>query len=102
MFQNGSQWIWEKFRNKYRMLKYSRDIDSAVATQGTVWWIDALNWPVLEPWRAYTVGNQTGGWVEERDGLTFVVINGAGHMVPYDKPEVIYHVIDNWINNEPI
>ncbi len=30
------------------------------------------------------------GWITEYEGLTFVVINGAGHMVPSDKPHAAY------------
>ena len=42
-----------------------------------------LRWKVSDPWRAYMVDNQVGGYVESYEGgLTFATINGAGHMAP--------------------
>jgi len=32
------------------------------------------------------------GWTTQYDGLTYVVINGAGHMVPSDKPHAAYEM----------
>ena len=102
MFQNGTQWIWEAMRGKYRMLKFSGDIDGVVPTQGSLGWIDALNWPVTDAWRSWYVPNpngvdQLGGFIERRDGMDFATINGAGHMVPQDKPEAAYHLISHWL-----
>jgi serine carboxypeptidase-like clade 1 len=110
MFANGSQWIWEQMlaTGKYKMLKFSGDVDGVVATQGTLGWLDALtatgdvNWQVTEPWRTYFVGDQTGGWIEKRGKMTFATINGAGHMVPQDKPATAHHLIFNWINDQDI
>ena len=60
MFANGSQWIWEAMRGKYRMLKFSGDIDGVVPTQGSLGWIDALNWPIIDAWRTWFVPNTDG------------------------------------------
>ncbi len=49
----GSYWIYENLRGKYRMLVYSGDTDGAVATWGTKYWIDKLNWPILGKWRPW-------------------------------------------------
>ena len=102
MFEKGSQWIWEDLKGKYRMLKFSGDIDACVPTDGSLGWILALNRTVVKPWRQYQVGDQVGGWIEEFDGLTFATVNGAGHMVPQDKPAEAFHLIFNWLNNTAI
>jgi carboxypeptidase C (cathepsin A) len=102
MFAKGSQWIWEELKGKYRMLKFSGDIDACVPTTGSLGWINALGWDVKEAWRQYQVDGQVGGWIQEFDGLTFATVNGAGHMVPEDKPEAAMHLIFNWLNNTPI
>ena len=36
------------------------------------------------------------GWVTEYDGLTFYVVNAAGHMVPSDKPHAALNMFDNF------
>lgn len=102
MFEKGSQFIWEALKGEYRMLKFSGDIDACVPTDGSLGWILALDREVKSPWRQWQIGDQVGGWIEEFDGLTFATVNGAGHMVPEDKPEAAYHLIFNWLNETPI
>ena len=39
-------------------------------------------------------------WKTEYDGLTLVIINGAGHMVPSDKPNAAYSMFKDFINGK--
>ena len=84
MFEKGSQFIWEALRGKYRLLKYSGDQDGSVPTLGSLGWINALGWETKKPWRQYKVDghNNAAGFVWNLDGLDFVTVHGAGHMVP--------------------
>jgi len=71
---------------KYKILKYSGDSDGVVPTQGTMKWIDELALKVLKPFRSWTVGGNTYGWVTEYEkNFTFATIHGAGHMAPQWK-----------------
>ena len=54
-------------------------------TYGTLQWIQQLGWTVTEAWRPYFYEDQVAGYIEEREGLTFLTVHGAGHMVPQDK-----------------
>ncbi len=103
---NASQWIYPLLKGKYKILKYSGDTDGAVATYGTQQWINELNWEIKEAWRPYYIqnmyGTQVAGYVEVRDGLTFVTVHGAGHMAPQFKRQPTYHAIFNFINNQPL
>ncbi|KAK5964269.1 hypothetical protein GCK32_022408, partial [Trichostrongylus colubriformis] len=45
----------------------------------------------------YTVGGQIGGFYTHYDGLHFVTVKGAGHMVPTDKPAVAFHIIFSFL-----
>lgn len=85
-----------------RILKYSGDVDGVVATIGTVKWINEQNWDILEAWRPYFYGGQVAGYIEERDGLTFATVRGAGHEVPQYKRAESYYMIFNWLNQQPI
>lgn len=51
----GSQWIYEKLVDKYRILKFSGDTDGAVPTHGTQGWIQDANWPVTSSMRPFHV-----------------------------------------------
>lgn len=106
--KQASQWIYEALMGKYRILKFSGDIDAAVPTTGTRWWIDELNLEILEDWRPYLVENESGmgktmgGYIREYKGLTFGTVHGAGHMAPQFKPKETYHLISNWLKQTPI
>lgn len=100
----GSIDVYTNLRGKYKMLKFSGDTDMAVPTYGTKGWIDNLNWPIQKEWKQFFVDGQVGGYVETRDDgkFTFATIHGAGHMAPQWRRGPTYHVIFNFINNQPI
>lgn len=82
------------------MLKYSGDVDSVVATSGTLAWITSLNRTEVNSWRQWTLDDSTdvAGFVWELEDLTFVSVHGAGHMVPQDKRAEAHKMVYNWIN----
>jgi hypothetical protein len=96
----GSQFIWEKLRGKYRMLKYSGDQDGCVPTRGTLGWISALGWETKKEWRQWKVDgkNNAAGWVWNLDGLDFMSVHGAGHMVPQDQRESALFMLNSFIS----
>jgi len=99
----GSQWIYEELKGKYRMLFYSGDIDGAVPTIGSQKWISTLEWKTTESWRPYMVNDQVAGYVEAYDGnLTFGTVHGAGHMAPQVKREETYYLVFNWLYERKI
>mmetsp|Transcript_18150 Transcript_18150/g.31023 ORF Transcript_18150/g.31023 Transcript_18150/m.31023 type:complete len:297 (-) Transcript_18150:45-935(-) len=99
MFFKGSQFIWEELRGKYRMLKYSGDMDASVPTLGTVNWITALGWETKKEWRQYKVDGEVNpaGWVQNFDGLDLATVHGAGHMVPQDKRMEAHFLIKSYL-----
>jgi hypothetical protein len=98
----GSQWVWEKHQNAYRMLKFSGDMDGAVPTSGTRNWIKSMNRDVLEAYRPWYVEGQVAGYLEEQDGLTFLTVHAAGHMVPQDQRERAHVMVNSWVRNETL
>lgn len=79
-----------------RVWVYSGDVDADVPITGTLEWLTWLKkeqqLPTLQKWRRWWIsGNnknedQVGGMYWELEGITFVSVKGAGHMVPQDKP----------------
>ena len=98
-FTKGSLWAYKKHRNQYRMLKFSGDIDAVVPTLGSMRWISELGWKVETKWRPYFFDGMVAGYIEERDGLTFATVRGAGHAVPQFKPAESYKLVFNWIKD---
>lgn len=97
MGHEASEWIYKLLRGKYRILFYSGDTDGAVPTHGTYQWMQTLGWDIIEKRRAYYVGGQVAGYVEQRDGLTFGTVHGCGHMAPQWKRPQTYHLIFQFI-----
>jgi len=99
----GAVWAYQELRGRYRILKYSGDFDGAVPTLGTRRWLqEELKWPVLEKWRPYYLQGRLVGYLEERDGLTFASIHGAGHMTPLLKPAETYYLIASWVSGSDL
>jgi serine carboxypeptidase-like clade 1 len=96
----GSQWVYEKYPGKYRVLKYSGDTDNAVPLFGTQGWINEVGWKVTDAWRPYYVNNQVAGYVEKRENeFTLVTVHGCGHMAPQWKRPESYHMFNSWLRS---
>ncbi|XP_061365110.1 serine carboxypeptidase II-2 [Gastrolobium bilobum] len=71
-----------------RIWMFSGNTDTVIPATSTRYSIDALKLSPLSPWHAWYDDGEVGGWTQEYDGLTFVVIRGAGHEVPLHKPKL--------------
>ena len=102
MLTIGSQWVYEAFKNKYRMLFFTGDVDGCVPAKGTLRWIETMNRQVLEYWRPFFVDSKLAGTVQVYEGLTLGIIHGSGHMTPMYKPKEAYHLVLNWLEHKSI
>lgn len=71
-------------------------------TRGTRYWLQDLGWTVKKAYQPYFFNNNVGGYIEERDGLTFATVHGVGHMAPQWNRAGTYHLIFNWLLGRPI
>ena len=71
----------------------------AVPTISTLDAMKTLNLDIVEKWRPWfnMQNHQTAGFVVKYKGLTFATVRGAGHMVPTDKPEEFYMMINSYL-----
>ena len=66
---------------------FSGDVDAIVPVSGTRNWLNKLGLAVKESWAPWIDSEgQVGGYRVGYDGLTFVTVRDAGHMVPYTQP----------------
>ncbi|KAK6043105.1 hypothetical protein COOONC_19390, partial [Cooperia oncophora] len=56
-----------------------------------------LGLKVVAPKKPFYVNGQLGGFHTNYGNLHYVVVKGAGHMVPTDKPAVAYHILDSFM-----
>lgn len=69
-----------------RVWVYSGDTDGVVPVTGTRRALTKLGLKTVEEWREWFTSDQVGGYTLGYEGLTFVTVRGAGHMVPTLKP----------------
>ncbi|KIP08636.1 hypothetical protein PHLGIDRAFT_126931 [Phlebiopsis gigantea 11061_1 CR5-6] len=67
----------------------------------------ALEWTgqdefAAQPLREWKVGGQKAGLTRSAGPLTFVTIDGAGHMAPYDKGEESLEIVKRWLAKEEL
>ncbi|KAJ0021195.1 hypothetical protein Pint_31539 [Pistacia integerrima] len=76
----------------------SGDIDSVVPVTSSRYSISTLNLPIKAAWYPWYTNEEVAGYVEAYDGLTFVTVRGAGHLVPSYQPERALTMISSFLN----
>ncbi|KAF7831572.1 serine carboxypeptidase II-3-like [Senna tora] len=64
----------------------SGDIDGLVPVTSSRYSINSLNLSIIVPWYSWYSGYEVGGYVVQYEGITFVTVRGAGHLVPSWQP----------------
>ncbi|KAH7655703.1 Peptidase S10 serine carboxypeptidase protein, partial [Dioscorea alata] len=59
-----------------------------------------LSLTVKAPWHAWYINDEVGGYVVGYQGLTFVTVRGAGHLVPSYQPERALMMITSFLQGE--
>ncbi|KAF2010200.1 alpha/beta-hydrolase [Aaosphaeria arxii CBS 175.79] len=99
--------------NGIDVLFYQGNLDLACNTAGNLQWANTMPWKgqpafVAQSKRVWKDGDEEVGWFkevktsvkenEEEVTFAFATVNGAGHMVPYDKPKQALALVDRWLN----
>ncbi|KAL1605502.1 hypothetical protein SLS59_003304 [Nothophoma quercina] len=93
------------------VLFYQGNLDLACNTAGNLQWANSMPWKgqpafVAQSKQTWKDGKQEVGWfkevkVETSSGreTTFALstVNGAGHLVPFDKPKEALALVDRWL-----
>lgn len=86
-----------------RVFVYSGNMDSVLPTSGTLGWINRLARPIVKPWQPWLGDDrQLGGYITEYDRMSFIVVHGAGHMVPGERPFHARDLISSLITGQPL
>ena len=94
------------------VLFYQGNLDLACNTAGNLQWASTMSWKgqaafVAQPKRIWKNGDNEVGWFKEvktetasgrETTFAFATVNGAGHMVPFDKPKEALALVDRWLN----
>ncbi|KAL8481249.1 hypothetical protein ACS0TY_027684 [Phlomoides rotata] len=81
---------------------YSGDADGRVPVIGSRYCIEALQLPLKTPWMPWYYDHQVGGRIVEYEGLSFITVRGAGHLVPLNKPKEALALIHSYLSGQPL
>ncbi|KAG0535351.1 hypothetical protein BDA96_04G358900 [Sorghum bicolor] len=88
-----------------RVWVYSGDTDSVVPVSSTRRSLAALELPVKTswyPWYMAPTEREVGGWSVQYEGLTYVTVRGAGHLVPVHRPAQAFLLFKQFLKGEPM
>ncbi|THH16795.1 hypothetical protein EW146_g3910 [Bondarzewia mesenterica] len=90
-----------------RVLIYVGAYDWICNWVGNERWTLALDWYgkeafVSQELREWEVNGTVAGRTRSANGFTFAIVDGAGHMVPYDKPNEALALINRWLAQEAL
>ncbi|THU80420.1 serine carboxypeptidase [Dendrothele bispora CBS 962.96] len=88
-----------------RVLIYVGDLDWICNWIGNEKWTLALDWTgkaefASEPLREWTIDGKRAGRTRSAGKFAFATVEGAGHMVPYNKPKESLQMVQRWLAGE--
>ncbi|THU80421.1 alpha/beta-hydrolase, partial [Dendrothele bispora CBS 962.96] len=94
-----------------RVLVYVGEYDWLCNWVGQERWVHRMEWSgrdefvrkEMEQWNVEIDGERRkSGRIKSANGLTFLVVDKAGHMMPYDKPKEALYLLQGWISKESL
>ncbi|XP_065865138.1 serine carboxypeptidase 1-like [Euphorbia lathyris] len=76
---------------------FSGDTDGRVPVTSSRYSINSMKLPIKTPWQPWYTNEEVGGYVVAYDGVTFVTVRGAGHLVPSYQPERALVMISSFL-----
>ncbi|OMO71556.1 Peptidase S10, serine carboxypeptidase [Corchorus capsularis] len=86
-----------------RMWIFSGDTDAILPLTATRYSIKALKLKTNTSWYAWIDDqSEVGGWTQIYNGLTYVIVRGAGHEVPLTQPQRALALFRHFLKNKPL
>ncbi|KAG8775314.1 hypothetical protein FRC12_001556 [Ceratobasidium sp. 428] len=106
-FHSNQYYVAGLLERGVKVLIYVGTYDYICNWVGNQKWIQSLDWTgsgayTAEKDREWTVDGKTAGITRSAHGLTFATVNGAGHMVPYDKPKEALIMLTRWLEDKDL
>jgi len=88
------------------VLVYAGEYDYICNWLGNSMWVDRLDWPGQGSYRAsknqtWTVDGTVAGTFKSAEGLTFLKVKDAGHMVPLNQPKNSLDMLSRVLKRQP-
>lgn len=103
IYRPHQQFVGEVLDLGLPVLIYAGDKDYICNWLGNHAWTELLEWEGMYGFQAAKLQNWTtlqgeiAGEVKNFDKLTFLKVNDAGHMVPFNQPEASLDMVNRWL-----
>nr|AYV88994.1 serine carboxypeptidase CPVL [Tetranychus truncatus] len=106
--QSVAPWLEALMDNDYEVLLYSGSLDIVVGATCTETLINTLRWKGAagysktdrKIWRLDGEAVEVQGFITSFKNFHYVVVRGAGHMVPHDQPKAAFEMITKFIERK--
>jgi vitellogenic carboxypeptidase-like protein len=88
----------------YKVLLYNGQLDIIVGAPLTENYLQQLKWSGQEKYlnsdkRVWRIGTEPVGFIRQVGNFQQIVVRNAGHILPFDQPEVALEMIKNFVNS---
>ncbi|KAJ7804149.1 Alpha/Beta hydrolase protein [Mycena olivaceomarginata] len=102
LLHGSTEYVAALLERDIRVLVYVGSYDWVCNWIGNEAWTLALEWSghaefAAQPLREWTIDGKRAGRTRSARTFTFATVDGAGHMVPYDKPKESLEMVKRWI-----
>ncbi|KAJ7849010.1 Alpha/Beta hydrolase protein [Mycena leptocephala] len=107
LLHGSTEYVAALLERDIRVLVYVGSYDWVCNWIGNEAWTLALEWSrhaefTAQPLREWTVDGKHAGKTRSARAFTFATVDGAGHMVLYDKPKESLEMVKRWIVGKPL
>jgi len=106
IMQSVKPWLQQLIDAEYRVLIYSGQLDIIIATPLTLNMINSLQWKGKDDFmkaerKKWMIDSDLAGYSTTAGNFTFLLVRGAGHMVPFDQPTRAFDLINRFTRGKP-
>ncbi|KAL6217558.1 hypothetical protein ACLB2K_010775 [Fragaria x ananassa] len=96
------KYMVEELVRKSKVLLYQGQFDMRCGVVANEAWVKTMKWEGVERFmstdrRVWRLGGEVAGYVQKWGSLSFVLVSGAGHLVPADQPLRAQAMIQDWV-----
>ncbi|KAK7001939.1 carboxypeptidase [Favolaschia claudopus] len=105
--KGATEYVAALLERDIRVLIYVGSYDWICNWLGNEAWTLALEWSGHEEFNAqpledWVVDGKRAGKTRSAKGFTFATVDGAGHLVPFDKPKESLEMVKRWMAGKPL
>jgi len=99
--------VQDLLNNDYKVMVYSGQVDVIITSTGSEKFVNHLDWKCKDTYKVtnrniWRFDNKIAGYAREVGNLKQVLVRNAGHILPYDVPEVAYDMMTRFIEGRPL